>query len=253
VIHPTAVISPEAEIGSNVEVGPHVIVGPGVKIGARTKLIGSCVLMGPMTIGEGNEIHPFAVLGGTPQDRTYAGEPTTLTIGDHNVFREHVTVHRGTVKDRGETRIGHGGLFMASSHVAHDCVLGDGVTLVNGVLLGGHVKVGDGAVLGGQALVAPFVRIGRLAFVAGGARVETDAPPFLITAGDRARVRALNRVGLQRAGVECGSVENVDRAFRLLFRSSNTRASALKLAEKEPWASDPLAAELIEFLRSTSK
>jgi UDP-N-acetylglucosamine acyltransferase len=253
VIHPTAVISPEAEIGSDVEVGPNVIVGPGVKVGAGTKLIGSCVVMGPTILGEANEVHPFAVLGGAPQDRTYAGEPTTLKVGDRNVFREHVTVHRGTVKDRGETVIGSNGLFMASSHVAHDCVIGDGVTLVNGVLLGGHVKVGDGAVLGGQAMVAPFVRIGRIAFVAGGARVETDAPPFLITAGDRARVRALNRVGLQRAGLDGDSSEAVDQAFRLLFRSTRTRAEALRETERAPWASDPLVAELIEFLKRASR
>lgn len=250
-IHPTAVVDPGAELGAGVVIGPHCIVGARVVIGAGSRLVASCVVLGPTRLGARNVLAPFAVLGAEPQDRTYAGEPTELVIGDDNVFREHVTVHRGTVKDRGVTRIGSGSLFMVGTHVAHDATVGDRVTLANDTLVGGHVRLGDHVVTGGGAAIAPFTRIGRCAFVAAGAQVERDVPPFVIAAGDRARVRALNRVGLERGAVQEGSRRALARAFRILFRSGVPRARAVEICRAELGA-DACVAELLDFLLETT-
>lgn len=245
-IHPTAVVAQNVRLADGVYIGPHVVVGDGVSLGEDTRLLPSCVVLGPTVLGARNVVHPFAVLGAEPQDRSHAGEPTELIVGDDNVFREHVTVHRGTAKDRGQTRIGSSCLLMVGSHVAHDAVLGDGVTLTNGVLLGGHVRIGDYAVIGGGAAIAPFVRIGESAFVAGGAMVENDVPPFVIAQGDRARIRALNVVGLKRRGVEEVSRRALANAFRLLYRSKVPHASALEVVRSE-LGSDPYVARLLAF------
>lgn len=242
-IDPSARVSPEAWLDDDVEVGPHCVVGPGVRLGRGTRLVASCVVLGPSTLGPGNVIHPFAVLGGDPQDRSFAGETTRLDVGQNNVFREHVTVNRGTRKDRGVTSVGSWGFFLAGSHVAHDCVVGDHVTLSNGTLLGGHVHLGDHVVTGGLAAVQPFTRIGSTAFLAGGAMVETDIPPFVIAAGDRARVRALNKVGLRRRGVAEASIDALERAFRSIFRSGLPRSEAAERLER----GDPYVDELIAF------
>ncbi len=227
-IHPTAIVDPRACVGADVEIGAHAFVGAGVELGAGCRLLPHAVVLGPARLGARNEIHPFAVLGGAPQDKTYRGEPTTLSVGDDNVFREHVTVNRGTTKDRSETRIGSGGLFMAGTHVAHDCVVGDRVVLANGTLLAGHVVLDDGVVSGGGVMVAPFTRIGRVAFLAGGARVERDVPPFCMAEGDRARIRALNRVGLSRNGVAPDDIELLERAFSTLYRAGDPLLVALE-------------------------
>jgi UDP-N-acetylglucosamine acyltransferase len=244
-VHPTALVAPEARLGEGVEVGPFAVVEGDVEVGAGTRIEAHAVVRAGTRLGAGNAVHPFAVLGGAPQDKRYAGEATTLEIGDDNVFREHVTVHRGTVGGGGLTRIGSGGLFMVSSHVAHDVVIGDGVTLANATLLGGHGSLGDHVVTGGGVAIAPFVRVGRRAFLAGGAMVERDVPPFVIAAGDRARVRALNKVGLTRGQVPAASRQALERAFRLLFRSSISRAEAAEVLREDP---DPLVRELRAFL-----
>lgn len=246
-MHPTAQVSAGATLEDGVEVGPFCCVGEGVRLGARTRLLSHAVIEGPTVLGVENEVHPFAVLGGAPQDRSYQGEPTRLEVGDRNVFREHVTAHRGTSKDRGVTRIGSGGLFMAGCHVAHDAWVGDGVTLANGTLLAGHVRVEDHAVTGGLVAVQPFVRLGESCFLAGGAMVEGDVPPFVIAGGDRARVRALNKVGLRRRGVDGASLDALERAFRLLFRGGMARSEALaRLQATSPL--DPWVARLVRFL-----
>src|SRR5262249_45250654 len=157
----------------------YAIVSGDVTIGESTRLIASCTVLGPATIGRDNVIHPFAVLGSEPQDRSYRGEPTSLRIGDRNVFREHVTVHRGTAKDRGITQIGSDALLMVGAHVAHDVTIGDHVTVTNGVMIGGHASVGDHAILAAAVGIAPFARIGESAFVAAGAMVERSVPPFV--------------------------------------------------------------------------
>lgn len=246
-IHPTAVVSSRAHLGDGVIIGPLSVVGDDVELGARCQLLGSCTLLGPLRMAEDNVVHPYAVLGGDPQDRSHAGQSTRLEIGARNVFREHVTVHRGTTKDRGSTVIGNDGLFMAGAHVAHDAVVGDGVTLANGTLLGGHVVVGDRVTTGGRAAVAPFVHIGEGAFIAAGAMVESDVPPFVIVAGDRARVRALNRVGLRRQGVPDGSRRALAAAFRTLFGKTLPRAESLR-AVPEALTRDPYVQKLVGFL-----
>ncbi len=227
-LHPSSLIAPEATLGEGVEIGPFVIVEAGVVIGAGTRVEAHAMIRSGTTLGKGNHVHPFVVLGGAPQDRRFAGEPTRLVIGDHNVFREQVTVHRGTAHGGGITRVGSHGLFMVGVHLAHDTQVGDQVILANNTLLGGHVVLGDHVVTGGQVALAPFVRVGARAFLAGGAMVERDIPPFVIAAGDRARVRALNRVGLARTGVSEGSQRALARAFSSIFRSGDARAKAAR-------------------------
>jgi UDP-N-acetylglucosamine acyltransferase len=242
-------VSSEAYLDSSVELGPFVVVGPGVEVGPNCKLAASCVLEGPLVLGAGNRVYAFAVLGAPPQDRSYAGEPTRLVVGEGNEFREHVTVHRGTAKDRGLTSIGSRNLFMAGSHVAHDCAVGDDVTLANGTLLGGHVTLENHVVTGGRVAIAPKVRVGEGAFLAAGAMVERDVPPFVIAAGDRARVRALNLVGLERMGVPPSSRDALKHAFRFLYHSGNPLAEARRSVDPA-LAADPYVARLLAFFRS---
>jgi UDP-N-acetylglucosamine acyltransferase len=246
-VHPTAVVSPRARLADGVVVGPLCVVDDDVEIGPHCRLLSSCTVLGPVRMGAENVVHPYAVLGGDPQDRSHAGQTTRLEIGCRNVFREHVTVHRGTTKDRAATLIGSDGLFMAGTHVAHDAVIGDAVTLANGTLLGGHVVVGDRATTGGRAAIAPFVRIGEGAFIAAGAMVEIDVPPFVIVAGDRARVRALNGVGLRRQGVPDVSRRALAAAFRALFGKASPRSESLRSMPAD-LARDPYVQKLVGFL-----
>ena len=247
-VHATAVVAGRVRLAEGCTIGPLAVLCGPLRIGAGSVVDGLAVLEGPASFGRETRVHPFAALGGPPQDRTYGGEPTRLVAGDGNVFREHVTVHRGTRKGGGVTRLGHRNLLMAGVHVAHDCRLGDEVQLANGVSLAGHVQVGDHAVFGGHAAVAPFVRVGRSAMVAGGAMVDRDVPPFCVVRGDRAWVAALNVVGLHRRGTGPRAVDALRRAFQLLFREPGPFAGALRacapLARREP-----LVAELVRFLR----
>lgn len=249
-VHPLALVAPDAELAEDVVVGPFAVVEPGVTLGPGTRLDAHAVVRSGTRLGARNAVHPFAVLGGDPQERTYAGEPTSLEIGDGNTFREHVTVNRGSVKGGGVTRVGSHSLFMAGVHVAHDCTLGDRIELANGVLLAGHATLGDSVVAAGAAAVGPFVRVGARAFVAAGAMVEQDVPPYVIVAGDRARVRALNRVGLARGGVPEASRSALERAFRAIFRGVEPRAAAAAGLVSDP---DPFVRELAAFVVAASK
>ncbi|GAC1357664.1 MAG: acyl-ACP--UDP-N-acetylglucosamine O-acyltransferase [Polyangiales bacterium] len=206
------------------------------------------VVLGPTRLGPRVVVHPFAALGGPPQDRTYAGEPTELVIGEDTAIREHVTIHRGTAKDRGTTLVGARCMIMAGAHVAHDAIVGDECTIANACQLAGHCVLEDGAVLGGAAALAPFVRVGRVAFVAAGARVEHAVPPFHIAQGDRARVRALNMVGLKRRGLGEATIAALERTHRTIYRSRKPLDTALYevLVEED----DPHVRELVEFLRA---
>jgi UDP-N-acetylglucosamine acyltransferase len=196
-------------------------------------------------MGRGNVVHPFAVLGGAPQDKKRHEGTPSLEIGDGNVFREHVTVHRGAAAP---TRIGSSNLFMASSHVAHDVVVGDGCVFANAVQLAGHVIIEDQVTFGGLAGVAQFARIGEGAFVAAGSMVERSVPPFVIVQGDRARVRAINRVGLERRGVSRETIAELERLFRALYMSRRPRASVLA----ELVSDDPLGKKLLAALRGAA-
>lgn len=224
-IHPTAIVDPRAELAPDVEVGPYCIVGAGVRIGAGTRLLAHVIVEGPTAMGEGNLVHPFVTLGGAPQHKRHpAREGSRLVIGDRNVVREQVTVHRGT--DGRVTTIAHDNLLMVGSHVAHDVTIGSHVTLANGTQLAGHAVVEDHATFGGLSGVAQFVRVGQSAFVAAGAMCEADVVPFVIVQGDRARVRALNVVGLRRRGVPEESIAALRVAFRAVFGGKLPRAKA---------------------------
>ena len=248
-IHPSAVVEPGAELGAGVVIGPLCYVATNVTLGEATELVAHATVLGPTKIGKRNKIYPYATLGAPPQDKSYGGEPTELVLGDDNEIREQATIHRGTAKGGGFTRIGSRCLLMVGAHVAHDCEIEDDVVLTNLATLGGHVRVDRNAVLGGHVAIAPFVRIGRGAFVAGGACVEHDVPPFVIAAGDRARVRALNRVGLSRMGVPDVSRQHLERAFRMIWRSGEPIAAGLRAARVE-LSGDVWVCELLEFCES---
>lgn len=251
-VHPSAVIHSDATLQGDVAVGPFCVVGAGVTLGPGTRLLSHVTLEGPTRLGARNTVHPFAVLGGDPQHRDYRGGTTHLEVGDDNVFREHVTVHRGTPEGGAITRIGDRCLLMAGAHVGHDGRLGDHVTLTNGTLLAGHVEVDDWVVTAGHVAVAPFVRIGTSAFLAGNAMVERDVPPFMIAAGDRATVRAINRIGLARRGVPESSRVAIKQAFHKVFARNGQRYD-LQGPDAEGMCSDPFVAVLIEFLRAPSR
>lgn len=221
-IHPTAVIDPRAELAADVEVGPYCTIGPGVRIHEGTRLLGHVVVTGHTLIGRGNVFHPFSVIGGEPQirkiDPSRTGEPEgrrSLVIGDDNVFRENVTVNVSSGEP--PTSIGAKNLFMAGAHVAHDVQVGSFCVVANAVQLAGHTVVEDWVTFGGLAGVAQHLRVGESAFVAAGAMCERDVPPFVIVQGDRARVRALNVIGLERRGIAPESVARLKKAFARTF------------------------------------
>jgi UDP-N-acetylglucosamine acyltransferase len=219
VIHPTAAVDRHAELDSTVQVGPFAVIGPRVKIGARTRVGPHAVIEGDTTIGADNVVFQFASVGAIPQDLKYAGEPTSLVIGDGNQIREFSTVHIGTAAGGGITRLGNRCLLMANSHVAHDVQLGDGCVLANSTALAGHVVVEDHVIFGGLSAVHQFTRIGRLAFVSGGAMVTQDVPPYVTVQGDRAEVVGLNTVGLTRAHLDEHAIARVKGAYKIVFRS----------------------------------
>jgi len=243
-IHPTAIVHPEAVLGEGIEIGPYAVVGAGVELGARTRLMAHAVVEGPSRLGADNTVFPFAVLGTAAQDKRHAEGPGSLEVGSANVFREHVTVHRGT--SGRATTLGDHNLFMAGAHAAHDTTIGSQVILANGVLLAGHSKVEDHVTFGGLAGVAQFVRVGESAFVAAGAMCERDVPPFVIVQGDRARVRALNKVGLRRRGLDEASIAALGRAYAVIFASHRPRAEAIaalpSALRDDPWVARLLAA-----------
>ncbi len=230
VIHPTALVDASAELGLDVHVGPFCVVGEGVSLGDGTVLVAHVVLQGPLAMGVAGEIYPFAVLGGRAQVRREDPEPGSLLLGDRVVVREQVTVHRGT--EGHATRVGSDVLLMAGAHVGHDASIGSHVVISNAVQIAGHVTVEEHVTFGGLSGVAQWLRIGEGSFVAAGAMCEVDVPPFVIVQGDRARVRALNKVGLARRGVPEASILALEEAYRRLFvrKELPRRAAAEALA-----------------------
>ncbi len=239
--HPTAVIDPRAILEPGVAIGPYCVVGPDVVVGRDTVLLAHVAVSGPARVGRRCVLHPFSVVGGPPQMRSDAGGSAgSLVVGDDVVVREHVTLHRGT--EGRETRVGSRVLLMVGAHIGHDVCVGDDVVIANSVQLAGHAVVEDFVTFGGLAGVAQRVRVGESSFVAAGAMCEADVPPFVIVQGDRARVRALNKIGLARRGVPPESVQALERAFRAVFvrRGATRRAAASSL---DP-AGDPYVARL---------
>ena len=227
-IDPRAVVDPGAELEEGVVVGPFSVIGPGVQIGAGTEIGPHVVIRGPCRIGRDNRIFQFASIGEDPQDRKYAGEQTRLLIGDRNKIREFVTIHRGTVQDESETLIGSDNLFMAYTHVAHDCRIGNHAILANAASLGGHVHIGDWAILGGFSIVHQFCRIGAHCFTAMGSAVAKDVPPYVMVGGHPAKPRGINSEGLRRREFSGEQISAIKRAYKTLYTSGLPLASARK-------------------------
>jgi len=252
VIDARAIVSAEAQLASDVTVGPFSIIGPQVRIGARTVIGPHVVVNGPTTIGADNRLFQFASIGDAPQDKKYRGERTQLVIGDRNVFRESCTINRGTTHDKGVTRIGDDNLFMAYSHVAHDCVIGNNTIFANSVAMGGHVEIGDWAILGGLVAVHQFTRIGAHAFLGGGAILSRDVPPYVMVAGNPAVPHGINAEGLRRRGFTDEQIRHIREAYRVLYRSDLKLADALTrlapLAEQHPEIRS-----FVEFIRGSTR
>ncbi len=225
-IHPTAIVHPGAKLGANVEIGPYAIVGEHVEIGDDTRIGPHAVVTGHTRIGRGNRIFQFVSLGEEPQDKKYAGEPTLLTIGDHNTIREFCTFNTGTVQDRGATRIGSHNWIMAYVHIAHDCMVGDHVIFANNASLAGHVEVADHVILGGFSGVHQFCRIGAHAITGIASVLRQDVPPFVTAAGNPAAPHGINAEGLRRRGFGPEAVSAVKRAYKTLYKSGQSLAEA---------------------------
>jgi UDP-N-acetylglucosamine acyltransferase len=246
-VHATALVDPAAELGTDVEIGAYAIVGAQVRIGAGTVIGPHAVVTGRTTLGERNRVFQFSSIGEIPQDRKYAGEPTTTTIGSDNVFREYVSVHAGTVQDRGDTAIGDGNLFLAYSHIAHDCVVGNRTTFSNNAQIAGHVHIGDWAVLGAFGGVHQFCRVGAHAMVAAFAVVLQDVPPYVTVQGYPAKPHGTNSEGLRRRGFSPADILAVRRAYKTLYRGGlplDEAKAALDAAARDM----PVLAPLVEFL-----
>jgi UDP-N-acetylglucosamine acyltransferase len=251
-LHPTALVDAGAQLADDVEVGAYSIVGAGARIGAGTRIGPHAVVTGRTTIGARNRIFQFASVGEIPQDRKYGGEPTTTTLGDDNVVREFVSIHAGTAQDRGTTSIGNGNLFLAYTHVAHDCVVGNHTTFSNNAQIAGHVTIGDFVVLGAYAGVHQFCRVGAHAMLAAGAIVLQDVPPFVTAAGYPAKPAGTNNEGLRRRGFSASDIATVRRAYRTLYRaglSLDEARDALARAALDA----PLLAPLVEFLSESGR
>ena len=246
-IHPTAVIHPGAVIGEGTVVGPYAIIGPRVTLGNHCRIGASTVIDGWTDIGDHTEIFPLASIGLAPQDLKFKGEPTRLTIGTNNVFREFVTIHRGTAGGGGVTTIGDHNLFMAYAHVAHDCHVGNHTIFGNGATLGGHVTVDDWVTISAFSGVHQFCRIGKFAFIGGYTVVTRNALPYAKTVGNRARIYGLNSIGLERRGFSRELIGKLRRAYRHLIQHNTSRA--IELIEGDPTLAAPEVAFLVEFIR----
>jgi len=228
VIHPNAIVDVSANIADDVAIGPFCYIGPNVEIGSGTVIESHVVIKGPTTIGRDNHIFQFASIGEQPQDLKYNGEPTRLEIGDRNTIREYVTLNRGTAGDEAVTKIGNDNLFMISSHVAHDCHIGNNVIMANSASLAGHVSVGDYAILGGFTTVHQFSRIGAHCFSGFASAVDRDILPYFTVAGNRAKAFGINKEGLKRRGFTAESIKALQKAFKILVKSKHSHKEAIE-------------------------
>ncbi len=252
-IHPTANVDPAAKVPASCSIGPYCVIGPEVELGENCELIAHVTIYGPARIGSHNRFFPFSAIGGEPQDVTYKGEKTRLEIGDHNVFRECVTVNRGTVKGGGVTRVGSHTLMLAYAHVGHDCRVGDHAMLVNAATLAGHATVEEWAVIGALSAVHQFCRVGAHAYVGGGTMVTKDVLPFAKAVSPRdARTFGLNAVGLERRGFSKERVQKIHHAFRVLFNSNLNTTQALEKLKAEGDPGDDVAM-LIRFIEESER
>mgnify|MGYP003596744244 CR=1 FL=1 len=251
-IHPSAIVDEGAELADGVSIGPFSIIGCDVRIAAGTTIGPHVVIKGPTRIGRDNRIFQFASVGEDPQDKKYRGEVTRLEIGDRNVIREYCTLHRGTIQQQSLTQVGSDNLFMAYTHVAHDCMIGNGVIMANGASLAGHVTVDDFAILGGFSLVHQFCRIGRHSFSGMGSIISKDIPPYVMVGGSPSRPRGINNVGLERHGFDADSILQIKRAFKLIYKSRLKLEEAMEALAGMAGQS-PEVLPILEFLQQSDR
>ena len=250
-IHATAVVDPSAKLGTNVEIGPFCVIGPDVELGDGVVVHSHAVITGRTTLGPECKVFPFASIGQAPQDVKFHGEPSTLTVGAKTIIREHATINPGTEGGHMSTKVGSNCLLMIGAHVAHDCEVGNSVTLVNGATLGGHVTIGDGAIIGGLSAVHQFVRIGAYAFIGGMSGITADVIPFGMAIGNRANLCGLNIVGLKRKGFPRDQIHELRQAYRMLFSTEGTLKERLEDVESM-FSTNPLTKQVIEFIKTQS-
>lgn len=251
-IHPTAIVNKKAEIAEGVEIGPYCILGEGVRLSEGVKLYNNVIIEGDTEIGPDCQIFPFASIGLPPQDLKYKGEKTGLKIGTKNIIREYVTVHRGSVGGAGLTIIGDNNFIMGYAHVAHDCIIGNHVIMANAATLAGHVEVQDHANVGGLIAAHQFTRIGAYAMLGGMSGIAQDVPPYTIAFGARARIYGLNMVGLKRHGFSQETMNELGKAYKILFKNKATLKESMKKLQQELAYTDEIKV-LIEFIKSSKR
>lgn len=252
-IHPTAIVHAHAELDSGVEIGPYAIIDEHVKLGKNTKVHSHALVTGHTTLGEENTIYSYASVGNVPQDLKYKGEPTTLEIGNKNIIREYVTMQPGTVTGISTTQIGHGNLFMAYVHIAHDCIVGNGNIFANLTQLSGHVTVGNKIVFGGMTAIHQFTRIGDYSMTGGAAVFGLDLPPFCVAEGNRAGLRGLNTIGLQRAGFTPATRAAIKKAYKILFVDSHPTTQQAIANLPEDLLAHPQVKMMVDFILDSKR
>lgn len=251
-IDPTAIIDKKAELADDVVIGPYSVIGPDVKIDSGTVIGSHAVIKGPTTIGKQNRIYQFTSIGEDPQDKKYASEITRLEIGDRNTIREFATMHRGTQQDHCVTQIGNDNLFMAYTHVAHDCIIGDHVIMANGASLAGHVCLNSHAILGGFTLVHQFTKIGQYSFAAMGSAITQDVPPFIMVGGKPTKPHGINSVGMERNGISSEDIRLIRKAYKIIYKTNLRLEDAIDQMEELAGDSKELSL-MIDFLRNVSR
>ncbi len=251
-IDPTAIVDSKAELADDVSVGPFSVIGPDVKVGAGTVIGSHVVIKGPTTIGKDNRIYQFTSIGEDPQDKKYAAEITRLEIGDRNTIREYTSMHRGTKQDKSLTKIGNDNLFMAYTHVAHDCIIGNHVIMANGASLAGHVHLHSHAILGGFTLVHQFTQIGQYSFAAMGSAITQDIPPFVMVGGKPTRPHGINSVGMERNGISPEDIRLIRKAYKIIYKMNLRLEDAIDQMEDLAGESKELS-DMVSFLRNVSR
>ena len=250
-IHQTAIIDPKAKISANVNIGAYTIIGPNVEIGEDTNINSHVSIAGHTKIGKKNKIYPFASIGNNPQDLKYNGEKSYLEIGDSNIIREYVSINPGTDGGGGLTKIGNNCLFMVSSHVAHDCIIGDNVVAVNNVAIGGHVQIDDNAIIGGNSAVHQFIRIGKFAMIGGMCAVIRDVIPYGLVHGNRSVLQGINLIGLRRNNISNQDISLLSNAYKEIFKSENLSENLKNLSED--YKKNDLVIEILKFIQKDKK
>ena len=250
-IHKTAIIDSNAKISQNVTIGPYSVIGPNVEIGDGTVIQSHVNITGNTKIGANNKIYPFASIGNDPQDLKFKGEKTSLEIGDNNKIREYVTINPGTEGGGGKTKVGNNCLFMVSSHIAHDCVVGDNVILANNVPLGGHAHVDDNAIIGGNSAVQQFTRVGKFAMIGGMCGVVRDVIPYGIAHGNRSILQGLNLIGLRRKNIPNQKILSLSEAYKIIFKNENLTDNLSHLSND--LRKNDLVSEVVNFIEKDKK